>query len=72
MQYARDAEFGTFYEPGGKEQAYLGVVKGPIPLCFSADAVVYLRELKVIQHTEPLVLIGADVLSAGHAGWSSC
>ena len=70
MQYARSAEFCTFYGPGGKEQAYLGVVKGPIPLRFSADMVVYLRELKVIQHTEPLVLIGADMLSAGLAGWS--
>ena len=65
MQYARGAKFGTFYGPGGKEQAYLGVVKGPILLRFSADMVVYLRDLKVIQHTKPLVLIGADVLSAG-------
>ena len=70
MQYARGAEFGTFYGPGGKEHAYLGVVKGPILLRFSAEMVVYFRELKVIQHTEPLVLIGADVLNAGHAGWS--
>ena len=31
---------------------------------------VYLHELKVIQYTEPLVLIGVEVLSAGHAGWS--
>ena len=34
------------------------------------DVVVYLHELKVIQHTESLVLIGADILSAGLAGWS--
>ena len=72
MQYARGARFGTFYGPGSKEQAYLGVVKSPIPLRFSADMVVYLRKLKVIQHTEPLVLIGADMLSAGHVGWSFC
>ena len=32
--------------------------------------VVYLRELKLIHHTESLVLIGADVLSAGHVSWS--
>ena len=43
---------------------------GGIPACFSADMMVYLRELKVIQHTKPLMLIGADVLSAGHVGWS--
>ena len=70
VHHARGSEYGTFYGPGGREQAYLGVVKGPIPLRFSADVVVYLRELKVIAHTEPLVLIGADVLSAGHVGWS--
>ena len=70
MQYACGAEFCTFYRPGGKEQAYLGVVKSPIPLHFSADMVVYLHELKVIQHTETLMLIGADVLSSGHASWS--
>ena len=70
MQYARGAEFGTFYGPGGREQAYLGVVKSPIPLRFSAGVVVCLRELKVIQHTKPLVLTRAYVLSAGHAGWS--
>ena len=45
MQYARGAEFGTFYGPGGKEQTYLGVVKGPILLFFLADMVVYLHEL---------------------------
>ena len=70
VHHARGSEYGTFYGPGGREQAYLGVVKGPIPLRFSADVVVYLCELKVIAHTEPLVLIGADVLSAGHVGWS--
>ena len=62
--------FGTFHGPGGKEQAYLGIVKGPVPLHFLADVVVYLRELKVIQHTKPLVLIGVDVLSAEHVVWS--
>ena len=29
-----------------------------------------MNELKMIKHTEPLVLIRADVLSAGHVGWS--
>ena len=45
VQYAWVAEFGTFYGPGGKEQTYLGVVKGPILLFFLADMVVYLHEL---------------------------
>ena len=45
-------------------------MKGLIPLQFSSEVVENLRELKVIQHTEPLVFIGADVLSAGHQGWS--
>ena len=48
----------------------MGVVKGPIPLRFSSKVVVNLRELKVVQHTKLLVLIGADVLSTGHQGWS--
>ena len=70
MQYAWGAEFSTFYGPGGKEQVYLGVVKGPILLCFSAELVVYLHQLKMIQHTEPPVLIGGDALRAGHVGGS--
>lgn len=37
-------------------------MKGPIPLRFSSEVVVNLRELKLSQHTEPLVFIGADVL----------
>ena len=31
---------------------------------------VYFHELKVIQHIEPLALIGVDILSVGYAGWS--
>ena len=48
----------------------MGVIKGPIPLHFCGEVVVNLQELKVIQHTKTLVLIGADVLSAGNQGWS--
>ena len=70
VHYAQGCKYGTFYGPWGKDQAYLGVVKGPIPLWFSSEVVVNLRELKVIQYTEPSVLIGADVLCGGHQGWN--
>ena len=29
-----------------------------------------MRELKLIHHSEPLLLIGADVLCGGRAGWT--
>ena len=51
VYYAQGHEYGTFYGPGGKELAYLGIVKGHIPLRFSSEVVVNLRELKVIQNT---------------------
>ena len=66
---AQDREFGTFYGPGSVERAYAGIVAVPVPVRFSADVVLYIRELKVIQHSEPIMLIGVDVLCSGHLGW---
>ena len=67
---AKGTEFGTFYGPASELRAYAGVVRGPVAFRFSQEVVVYIRELKVIEHAEPLVLVGANVLCAGHPGWT--
>ena len=54
---AKGSEFGTFYGPGSVEQAYGGIVAVPVPIRFSADVILYIHELKVIAHPEPLLLL---------------
>ena len=39
-------------------------------LRFGKEVQLELRELKLIHHSEPLLLIGADVLCGGRAGWT--
>ena len=63
-------EFGTYFGPGSNERPYAGHVVGPVVLCFGKEVQLKLRELKLIHHAEPLLLIGADVLCGGRAGWT--
>ena len=37
---------------------------------FGKDVLLELREIKLIYHVEPLLLIGADVLCGGREGWT--
>ena len=71
VQMPKGSEFGTFYGPGSVEQAYAGIVAVPVPAHFLADVVLYIHELKVIAHPEPLLLLGVDLLCLGHPGWTS-
>ena len=41
-------------------------------LRFGKEVQLELRELKLIHHSEPLLLIGADVLCGGRVGWNYC
>jgi hypothetical protein len=62
--------FGSFWGPSGDPVAYYGRVKGPVNIQFTKDIVFRLPELKVIKHSEPLIIIGTDILMRAKAGWS--
>ena len=70
VELATGQEFGTYFGPGSKETPYAGRVQGPVTLKLSSEVTLELRELKVIHHSEPLLLIGADVLCGGRPGWT--
>ena len=70
IQVARGSEFGTYFGPGSKEKPYAGRILGPVVLRFGRDVTLELKEIKLIHHAEPLLLIGADVLCGGRDGWT--
>ena len=58
-------EVGGYYGPsGGDIIPYAGIVAGPVQLRFSSDVVVTLGELKVLNASDPIVLVGADAMTA--------
>ncbi len=56
--------FGSFISATAVPTPYAGRVKGPISLKFSANVEINIKEMKVIDYPEPLVLIGSDVCGA--------
>lgn len=69
IQVARGLEFGTYFGPGSKEKPCAGRILGPVVLQFGRDVTLELKEVKLIHHAEPLLLIEADVLCGGHDRW---
>ncbi len=69
-------KFGSFWGPGGKQSWYYGRIAGPVTLRISRDVTLELAEIKVLEHGEPLLLIGTDSLSEGPNGnksvWRFC
>lgn len=64
----KDKHFGSFFGPGTNGSGtrnvyYYGRVKGPIDITFGKRLVVVADELKVVEHFEPLILIGTDILT---------
>lgn len=64
----RDHHFGSFYGPGDKIIYYYGRVKGPLHVHIDEDIYLMAPEIKVIEHTVPLLLIGTDVLTDAITG----
>lgn len=54
--------FGSFYSASGVPTAYAGRVKGPIQFRFSEKVTISLREMKVIDYPDSLILVGTDLL----------
>jgi hypothetical protein len=57
-----EKSFGSFWGPAGEPVAYYGRVRGPVTVQFAKDIAFRLPEIKVIKHSEPLVIIGTDIL----------
>lgn len=69
-------KYGSFWGPGGKQMWYYGRIAGPVKLQVSKDVSWDLAEIKVLEHGEPLLLIGTDSLSEGTnvstSAWRFC
>lgn len=64
----KDKHFGSFFGPGtngsgNRNVYYYGRIKGPIDITFGKRLLVIAEELKVVEHFEPLILIGTDILT---------
>ena len=64
--------FGSYLGPGGKPTQYFGHISGPVGIRFGLGIVVNVREIKVVEHANPLFLMGADVLCGGSGGQNTC
>ena len=67
----REVHYGSWSGPGDKPQYYVGRVPGPVLVRFDAQVVIPLAEVKLIQTTEPLILVGSDLMAppAVKKGW---
>ena len=69
VRMAKGSKFGTFYGPGLVKQVSVGIVAVLVPICFSVEVVLHIRELKVKVYPKPLLLLGVDLSRSGHPGW---
>ena len=46
-------------------QPYYGLVRGPVDLRFKEDITLSLRFIKVVEHGEPVLILGSDLLRGG-------
>jgi hypothetical protein len=61
--------FGSFYGPNGVSTPYYGRVKGPVRIDVGPDVYLSVPDIKVVQHKDPLVLLGTDVLVNSWNDW---
>ena len=62
VEMAKSNNMGNFWGPGGEVMGYSGTVRGPIKFQIAASVYLEAPELKVIKHSEPLLIMGTDVL----------
>ena len=64
QQASSKRHFGSYSGVGAEQGAYYyGRIQGPLEIHLSGEVTLILDELKVVDHFEPLLLIGTDVLS---------
>jgi hypothetical protein len=64
IEWAQDTKkhYGSFSGVSGSSNSYLGVSKSPVTVQFAPGVYFKLKELKVFDYPEPLLLIGTDLL----------
>ena len=65
-------KFGSYYGPGGKETYYWGRVPGPVIVRIAAGVELKLNEIKIIEHSEPILIMGTDALVDSEETWRYC
>ena len=66
LKVRQDVTCGKYSVPGSEAvHAYAGIVEGDTDLRISRDIRTRVRNLRVIDHPHPFLLLGADVLSGG-------
>jgi hypothetical protein len=66
LKIRKDVTCGKYSVPGSEAvHAYAGIVEGDTDLQISRDIRTRVRNLRVIDHPHPFLLLGADVLSGG-------
>jgi hypothetical protein len=69
----RRRKFGSYWGPGGKETYYWGRIPGPIEIRLSDKVKYKFNEIKIIEHCEPIFLVGTDTLVDDEASdWRFC
>ena len=68
----KEKHFGSFYGPGNKPIYYYGRIKGPLDVWLDNETKLVAPEVKVIEHIEPMMLLGTDVLKDGNTPWKFC
>ena len=63
-------QFGKYYGPGTGLMQYYGRVPGTLDIRFTDEVVLRVQNLQVIDHREPALILGADVLHASKDPWS--
>lgn len=65
VEWAADTKktYGTFSGANGECASYLGIAKDPVRVKFSENVEFMLRDVKVFDYPQPIVLIGTDLLS---------
>ena len=72
VRVATAGEFGCYLVPGSTElKAYHGVVDVPFVVTLAEGVDMELKGIRVVEHSAPLLLLGADVIRGGRAsGWN--
>ena len=64
--------FGSYLRPGGKPNKNSSLVPRPIGIRFSPDIIINIQKIKVIEHSDLIFLIGADILCRGSGSQNTC
>ena len=73
----KDKHFGSFFGPGSsgnkpRSTFYYGRVQGPLQIQVGRDMYLRAEELKVVEHFEPLLIIGTDILTEKNTKTKFC